>query len=220
MENLLIDPKPKYLPLYEKTILPSKSIIIPTPTITTNTSFPEPIKTEPIKTEIIETTNIPKKSFLSSLSYNMIIGIVVLVCFVFYTIYYNYKSDKNKKNYILPIYTKQYKVTLDEMKDDAKKFIKNTVDTLSSYKDYIMNLSRQYFYGMQIEKGTLRTSAPKKPQSTPSSSTKKPTEVPSTPSSVTATPVPISTIKSDPAKTSAPTTLTKEASREQNKNKM
>jgi hypothetical protein len=138
---------------------------------------------------------------------------VALVCFVFFAIYYNYKSDKNRKNHILPIYTKNYKVSLDELKDDAKKFIKNTVDTVSSYRDYIQNLGGKYFSNTYIEKGTLRTSAPTIPPK------KKKLAAPTAAAPTTADPTaaasssikPANTIKSTPANTTAPTTITKES---------
>jgi hypothetical protein len=209
MEKLLIDPKPKYLPLYEPIeppLLPAKyteSITPVSPTMPISVPIPVPA-------DIIEDSAIPKKSF----SYMVIIGIVSLVFFVFYAIYYTYKSNQNRKNHILPMYIKNYKVSLDEMKDDSKKFIKSTVDTLISYRDYIQNLSRKYFYGMRVEKGTLRTSAPR-----PAATTipkKKPEHPVNTPTSTTAknksTVTPANTTQSTPAKTTAPTTIIPEKS--------
>ena len=211
MEQLIIDPKPKYLPLYEPMeppVLPSKYPYSIPPSTTLPTSTPTNLSNV--------SSAIPKKSF----SYTVIIGIVVLVCFVFYAIYYNYKSDKNNKNHILPNYTKHYKVSLDEMKDDAKKFIKNTVDTLSSYRDYIQNFTGKYFSGMHIEKGTLKTSSPKKPVITSSPPKLKNTSsvTPSTPKP-SVLPSPTDTIKSSPAKTTAPTTISKESKSQEQKTK-
>ena len=73
MEKLLIDPKPKYLPLYEpmKPTLPSKYTEYPLP----STSILPPPTTLPSTS--IPVSDIPKKSY----SYSVIIGIVVLVCF-------------------------------------------------------------------------------------------------------------------------------------------
>jgi hypothetical protein len=199
MEKLLIDPKPKYLPLYEPrpSLLPAKyPEIIPSET---STPVSLPVELNPIPSPL----PIPKKSF----SYSVIIGMVALVCFVFFAIYYNYKSDKNRKNHILPIYTKNYKVSLDELKDDAKKFIKNTVDTVSSYRDYIQNLGGKYFSNTYIEKGTLRTSAP----TIPPKPTPKKKLAAATTTAASSSINPANTIKSTPANTTAPTTITKES---------
>jgi hypothetical protein len=200
MEKLLIDPKPKYLPLYEPIeppLLPAKyPEIIPSET---STPVSLPVELNPIPSPL----PIPKKSF----SYSVIICMVALVCFVFFAIYYNYKSDKNRKNHILPIYTKNYKVSLDELKDDAKKFIKNTVDTVSSYRDYIQNLGGKYFSNTYIEKGTLRTSAP----TIPPKPTPKKKLAAATTTAASSSINPANTIKSTPANTTAPTTITKES---------
>jgi hypothetical protein len=210
MEKLLIDPKPKYLPLYEPIeppLLPAKYTESITTVSPVSPTMPISVPI-PVPADIIEDSSIPKKSF----SYIVIIGIVSIVFFVFYAIYYTYKSNQNRKNHILPMYIKNYKVSLDEMKDDSKKYIKSTVDTLISYRDYIQNLSRKYFYGMRVEKGTLRTSAPR-----PAATTipkKKPEHPVNTPTSTTAknksTVTPANTTKSTPAKTTAPTTIIKE----------
>lgn len=215
MDKLLIDPKPKYLPLYEpmgRPMLPAKYPEI----ISSDTSAPS-IPSTPIPVvPMSESTSlpIPKKSF--SFSYSIIIGIIVLLCFVFFTIYHNYKSDKNRKNNIVPIYAKNYKVSLDEIKEDAKKFIKNTVDTVSSYKDYIQNLGGKYFSSTYIEKRTLRTSAPTiPPKPTPKKKSVKKTAaatVEATAKAASSSPSvkPVNTIKSTPANTTAPTTIIEE----------
>jgi hypothetical protein len=186
-------------------LLPAKyPEIIPSET---STPASLPVELNPIPSPL----PIPKKSF----SYSVIIGLVALVCFVFFAIYYNYKSDKNRKNHILPIYTKNYKVSLDELKDDAKKFIKNTVDTVSSYRDYIQNLGGKYFSNTYIEKGTLRTSAPtippkKKKLAAPTAAA--PTAAAPTAAAAASSSIkPANTIKSTPANTTAPTTITKES---------
>lgn len=219
MDKLLIDPKPKYLPLYEpmgRPMLPAKYPEI----ISSDTSAPS-IPSTPIPVVPMSESSslpIPKKSF--SFSYSIIIGIVVLLCFVFFAIYYNYKSDKNRKNNIVPIYAKNYKVSLDEMKEDAKKFIKNTVDTVSSYKDYIQNLGGKYFSSTYIEKGTLRTSAPTiPPKPTPKKKSVKKTATAAAAAAATVEATassspsvkPVNTIKSTPANTTAPTTIIQES---------
>ena len=217
MEKLLIDPKPKYLPLYPS--LPPTKYPEIIPSDTSAPSIPStPIPVVPITES--SSLPIPKKSF--SFSYSIIIGIVVLLCFVFFAIYYNYKSDKNRKNNIVPIYAKNYKVSLDEMKEDAKKFIKNTVNTVSSYKDYIQNLGGKYFSSTYIEKGTLRTSAPTiPPKPTPKKKSvgKTATAAATVAATVAATATassspsvkPVNTIKSTPANTTEPTTIIQES---------
>ena len=108
------------------------------------------------------------------------------------------------------------------MKEDAKKFIKNTVNTVSSYKDYIQNLGGKYFSSTYIEKGTLRTSAPTiPPKPTPKKKSVGKTATAAATATVAATAAatassspsvkPVNTIKSTPANTTEPTTIIQES---------
>jgi len=95
-------------------------------------------------------------------STTIIIWIFILFGFVFFMIYYSFKYTTNESNYIIKGNAKSFKLSLDEIKEDVKDFLRRWIEWFQSWNENISDKSRQFFFRQHVENNTFKSKRTKK----------------------------------------------------------
>jgi hypothetical protein len=86
-----------------------------------------------------------------------IIWILILLCFVVFMIYYSFKYTTNESNYIIKGNATSFKLSLDEIKEDIKDFLRRWIEWVQSWNENISDKSRQFFFRQHVEDNTFKS---------------------------------------------------------------
>lgn len=89
----------------------------------------------------------------SSSYYGIIFGLLLLVV---YTIYHVLKYMKNEKNYLIKTNANNIDITLDELKNDVKNFIKEKYEYFIDLKENGKRYINKYIFKNHIENGAFK----------------------------------------------------------------
>ena len=89
--------------------------------------------------------------------FSFIIWIFILLCFVIFMIYYSVKYRTNESNYIIKNNATSFKLSLDEIKEDIKDFLRRWIDWSKSWNENISDKSRQFFFRQHVENNTFKS---------------------------------------------------------------
>jgi len=95
-------------------------------------------------------------------STTIIIWVFILFSFVFFMIYYSFKYTMNESNYIIKSNAKSFKLSLDEIKEDVKEFLRKWIELFQSWNENISDKSRQFFFRQHVENNTFKSKRTKK----------------------------------------------------------
>jgi predicted PurR-regulated permease PerM len=87
-----------------------------------------------------------------------IIWFFILLVFIVFVLYYSIKYRQNESSYIIKKNAKKFKITLDELKEDIKIFLRRWVEWVRSWNDNIYDKSSQFFFRQHIENGGFKSS--------------------------------------------------------------
>jgi hypothetical protein len=80
----------------------------------------------------------------------------ILLLFIIFTIYYSIKYKANESNYIIKGNATSFKISLDEIKEDFKDFLRRWIEWFQSWNENISEKSKQFFFRQHVEDNTFK----------------------------------------------------------------
>lgn len=111
----------------------------------------------PITTESIEA---PVQFSLT----RWILWILILVLFIVLALYYAIKYALNESGYLIKKNAKGYKISLEEMKSDMKKWLRSWIEGIQEWNENLSNKTNQFFFRQHVKNGTFKTTKYKIPK--------------------------------------------------------
>jgi uncharacterized protein YxeA len=83
--------------------------------------------------------------------------LLVVILFIIFMIYYLIKYTANESNYIIKKNASGFKLSLDELTQDVKDFLRRWIEWFQSWNENISDKSRQFFFRQHVEDNTFKT---------------------------------------------------------------
>ena len=93
-----------------------------------------------------------------------ILWILILVLFIVITVYYSIKYAMNESGYLIKKNAKGYKISLDEMTSDVKKWLRGWVEGIQEWNENLSSKTNQFFFRQHVDKGTFKATKYKIPK--------------------------------------------------------
>jgi uncharacterized protein YxeA len=93
-----------------------------------------------------------------------ILWILILVLFIVLVLYYSIKYAMNKSGYLIKKNAKGYKISLDEMTSDVKKWLRGWVEGIQEWNENLSSKTNQFFFRQHVDKGTFKATKYKIPK--------------------------------------------------------
>ena len=93
-----------------------------------------------------------------------ILWILILVFFIVITVYYSIKYAMNESGYLIKKNAKGYKISLDEMTSDVKKWLRGWVEGIQEWNENLSSKTNQFFFRQHVDKGTFKATKYKIPK--------------------------------------------------------
>jgi len=93
-----------------------------------------------------------------------ILWILILVLFIVLVLYYSIKYAMNESGYLIKKNAKGYKISLDEMTSDVKKWLRGWVEGIQEWNENLSSKTNQFFFRQHVDKGTFKATKYKIPK--------------------------------------------------------
>jgi uncharacterized protein YxeA len=93
-----------------------------------------------------------------------ILWILILVFFIVIAVYYSIKYAMNESGYLIKKNAKGYKISLDEMTSDVKKWLRGWVEGIQEWNENLSSKTNQFFFRQHVDKGTFKATKYKIPK--------------------------------------------------------
>ena len=93
-----------------------------------------------------------------------ILWILILVLFIVIAVYYSIKYAMNESGYLIKKNAKGYKISLDEMTSDVKKWLRGWVEGIQEWNENLSSKTNQFFFRQHVDKGTFKATKYKIPK--------------------------------------------------------